>query len=81
MRQFCPVQAIITTVLTAFILAVTIVPMNAQDIPSHVQTNVQANGGSSFDYRANLFLFDSLPAYANGMTVNVSQRNFAGADR
>ena len=80
MRQFCSVHAIITTASIAFILAVTIVPMNAQDIPLHVQPSVQANGGSSFDYGANLYLFDSLAAYAAGISVNVSQHNFAGAD-
>jgi len=78
-RQFCPVHVTITTMLAVFILVVTIVPMSAQDIPSHVQTSASPNG-SSFDYGANLYLFNSLAAYAAGISVNVSQRNFAGAD-
>jgi hypothetical protein len=54
--------------------------MNAKDIPSHVQTSVQSNGGSSFDYGANLYLFNSLAVFADGISVNISQLNFAGAD-
>jgi hypothetical protein len=77
-RQISPVCAIMTTALVAVILTMAVVPMSAQDVPSHVQTSVISC--SSFDYRTNLNLFDSLVAYALGISVNVSQRNFDGAD-
>jgi hypothetical protein len=68
----------VTTVLITLIISLATTPMSAQDAPSHVQTSVVS--GSSFDYRTNLHLFDLLAAYANGINVNVSQLNFAGAD-
>ena len=78
MRRISPVHALTTMVLVALILAVATVPMSAQDAPSHVQTS--AISGSSFDYRTNLHLFDSLATFASGISVNVSQLNFDGAD-
>ena len=78
MRRISPVHALTTLALVALILAVATVPMSAQDVPSHVQTSVIS--GSSFDYRTYLYLFDSLAAFANGISVNVSRLNFDGAD-
>jgi hypothetical protein len=77
-RRISPVHALTTLVLVALLLAVATVPMSAQDVPSHVQTSVVS--GSSFDYRTHLYLFDSLAAFANGISVNVSRLNFDGAD-
>ena len=59
---------------------VTVVPMNAQDIPSHVRISVHPNSASSFDYRSNLYLFNLLAAYSEGISMNVSQSNFVGAE-
>lgn len=82
MRWINPVHALTTLVLVAFILATAIVPMSAQDIPSHVQTSPisRAISGSTFDYRAYLHLFDSLATFAYGSIVNVSRLNFDGVD-
>ena len=71
-------QAQVTCILSAILLVLTAGCASAQSFPSHTEVNPALSGG--FDFPAQLPLFASLAADANGIVANVTKGNFSNAN-
>jgi hypothetical protein len=70
-------RAQVTCILSAILLLLTAGCASAQSFPSHTEVNPAQTGG--FDFPAQLPLFASLAADANGIVANVTKGNFSNA--